>query len=187
MLLPWDELNELRTKIEATEETVTNENGLPVKRYNKSKCLDIIYDYLVYAYDMGVDNVNENMSTSYAPQDYEMRAVINEKVAGKDYVERVTEWAEKGKIDAILRVAETDAHRVLNAASYATAKKAKAKYKTWVTMQDDKVRDSHDYLLAMTIPIDDYFVTYNGDKALVPGQFGVPEEDVNCRCILTYA
>ena len=186
MLLPWDELNEIRTKIEGTEETVTNENGLPVKRYNKAKCIDIIYDYLVYAYEMGVDNANEDMSSSYAPQDSEMRSVIYQKVADKDFTERVTEWAEKGSIDAIMRVAETDAHRVLNEAAFSTAKKAGSKYKTWLTMEDDKVRDTHDYLLEMTIPIDDYFVTYNGNKAQKPGQFGVPEEDVNCRCTLKY-
>lgn len=184
MILPWDELNTISVKIQATE-TGTDESGK--KRYDKEKCLDIIFDFLVYSYTLGVDNVNENMSTSYAPQDAEMRRVINQKVAGRDFTERVTEYAEKGDLDAILKVAETDAHRVLNTASYETAKKAGAKYKTWVTMMDDRVRDTHDYLLAMTIPMDDYFVTYNGDKALRPGDFGIPEEDINCRCILTFA
>lgn len=183
MTLPWDELNVIRSRIESAEEFT--ESG--VKKYNREKCLDIIFDYLTYAYAMGVDNVNENMSSSFAVQDAEMRSVINRKVAGKDFTERVTEYAEKGDLEAIMRVAEADAHRVLNTASLNTAKKAGARFKTWVTMMDDKVRDTHDYLQAMTVGINDRFVTYDGDSASFPGDFEYAENNVNCRCTLVFA
>ena len=116
-----------------------------------------------------------------------MRSVINRKVAGKDFTERVTEYAEKGDLEAIMRVAEADAHRVLNTASLNTAKKAGARFKTWVTMMDDKVRDTHDYLQAMTVGINDRFVTYDGDSASFPGDFEYAENNVNCRCTLVFA
>ena len=56
--------------------------------------------------------------------------------------------------------------------------------KHWVTMRDDKVRDTHDYLEGTEVPFNEDFYTYNGDHAPFPGMFGVPEEDVNCRCIV---
>ena len=56
--------------------------------------------------------------------------------------------------------------------------------KTWVTMMDDKVRDTHQYLEGMTVPLDDEFYTYDGDHAQAPGGFTKPENCVNCRCQL---
>ena len=184
MTFPWDELNVIRSRVEAQEISETAEDG--GKKYDAERCIDIVYEYLEMAWTMGVDNVNENLSTSFAPQDDEMRSAIYQKVADKDFTERIREWSEKGDFEAIMRVADTDAHRVLNESALKTAKKAGARFKTWVTMNDDKVRDTHAYLHAMTIPIDDYFVTFNGDKALAPGMFGIPDEDCNCRCVLTF-
>lgn len=185
MTFPWDELNVIRSKLEDQELAETAENGN--KKYNAERCIDIVYEYLEMAWAMGVDNVNENLSTSFAPKDDEMRSSIYQKVDGKDFTERIREWAEKGDLGAIERVAETDAHRVLNEASMNTARKAGAKQKTWVTMLDDRVRETHEYLQAMTVGIDDYFVTYDGDKALAPGGFELAENNVNCRCVLTFA
>lgn len=189
MIFPWDELNVIRSKVEKQELSETAEDG--GKKYDAEKCIDIVYEYLEMAWTMGVENTNENLSTSYAATSpvlsAEMRREIDRKVADKDYKERIREWAEKGDFEAIIRVAETDANRVINAASYETAKRAGAKWKTWVTMDDDKVRATHQPLHAKTIPIDDYFVTFDGDRALKPGGFTKPENNVNCRCQLTYS
>ena len=89
--------------------------------------------------------------------------------------------------DAIIRILETEMHRDANEAALETARHVGAKSKTWVTMMDDKVRESHDYLLGVTIGIDDEFYTYDGSHAPAPGMFGVPEEDCNCRCELEFA
>ena len=183
MTFPWDELNTLRTKVESLEEIT--EDG--VKTYNREKVLDAVYEYLEYSWTMGVDNVNENLSTSFAVNDKEMRDSINQAIAGKTYRERIAEYADKGDLDSIMRVAETDSNRNSNEAAFLTAKKAGAKYKTWVTMDDERVRATHEYLHAMTIPIDDYFVTFDGDKALHPNGFSKPENNINCRCQLTFA
>ena len=53
-------------------------------------------------------------------------------------------------------------------------------------MLDDRVRDTHDYLEGVEVGLDDEFYTYLGNKAMFPGQFGVAEEDVNCRCWVTF-
>lgn len=53
-------------------------------------------------------------------------------------------------------------------------------------MEDDKVRDTHDYLEGMSVGIDEEFYTYDGDHALYPGGFENAQNNVNCRCFLTY-
>lgn len=178
MTFPWDELNNLRSRIEAT-----STDG----KLDKERVLDIIYDYLVYAYVMGVDNTNEGLSSSIKPNEVEMRKSINKKVAGKDYKERVSEYVETNDIEAILKVAETDAHRSMEEASLSTARKAGAKYKTWNTMEDDRVRDEHEPLDKIKVGVNERFYTWDGNSTDRPGNFGVPQLDIGCRCYLTFS
>ena len=94
------------------------------------------------------------------------------------------------KIDpesAILRVLETEGHRIYNEGGYDRAGDCGAKYKQWQTMADDKVRDSHAYISGEKIPINDLFYTYDGDSALTPGGFDLAENNANCRCWLSYS
>jgi uncharacterized protein with gpF-like domain len=54
--------------------------------------------------------------------------------------------------------------------------------KRWVATKDDRTRDTHRDLDGTQIAPDAEFVSPSGAKALFPGQFGDPAEDVNCRC-----
>ena len=183
MIFPWDELNDIRTKVERI--CYTDENGK--RRCDREKLIDLVYEFLEYSWTMGVDNVNEGLSTSFVPQEPEMRREIYRKVAGEDFAERLSEYAETADLESIMRVVETDSHRLLNTAALTTAKKAGAKYKTWVTMMDDRVREEHQPLNTITVPINDYFVTWDGYRTDRPGNFGVPDLDIGCRCWLTFS
>ena len=90
-------------------------------------------------------------------------------------------------MDDLIRIAETETHRDANTAALETAQKAGAKNKTWVTMLDDKVRETHVYLEGMTVSIGDDFYTYDGDHAPAPGLFDLAENNVNCRCELVFS
>lgn len=254
MLLPYDELNSVLARLE-TEAAVTSPNGS--KRYDADKCCDIILDYLIYCYAMGVDDVNEMLSTSLTVNTDEMREVIYKRIEGKNFVERVREYAERSErteqpqqpserpsasgerppgggetpsggetpirpteppkqpfrpspgqgtspiptesfpstphvpkdpdLYDIFRVAETEGHRAFGEAEYLTAKKGGATSKTWITMEDDRVRSTHEYIDRLEVGIDDRFVTWDGDSALYPGDFGLAENNVNCRCYCNYS
>jgi hypothetical protein len=58
--------------------------------------------------------------------------------------------------------------------------------KTWVTAGDDRVREDHADLDGQTVNADEMFVIPSGPNRGVeadgPGLFGLPEEDINCRC-----
>lgn len=89
-------------------------------------------------------------------------------------------------IGDIMRIADTDSHRVYNESGFNTAKLGGAKTKTWICHFHNS-RDWHIYLHKTTIPIDSEFYTYLGNHALYPGQFGVAEEDCNCICTLEFS
>lgn len=124
---------------------------------------------------------------SVLPTDYRnaMDESIYKKFDGLNFADRTLSYAELGDKESIIRVAETDGHRVYQDGGYQGAKGI-AKTKTWQTMLDDRVRDQHDYLHGMTVDMDKKFYTYDGASARYPGDFGVPSLDINCRCWITY-
>lgn len=181
MILPFDELNNLRAEIEGT---VTERDGKFV--YDKDLCVDLVLDALIMAYVYGVDYANETLGTDIPPVESEVEATVYKKIAEKNFAERVAEYAEQGDIERIMEVARTDSHRVFNTASYDTAVKGGAKTKRWVC-QFINSRDTHIYLHGTEKPMDEEFYTFMGNHAMFPGQFGVAEEDCNCQCVLEYS
>lgn len=58
------------------------------------------------------------------------------------------------------------------------------KYKTWVSMEDDKVRPSHARVSFTRVPVDEPFIV-GGWPMLHPGDMSAPmSETANCRCVL---
>ncbi len=86
--------------------------------------------------------------------------------------------------EKLKRMIEAEANRCFNS-GVIEAGKGENVTKTWETMEDEKVRDSHWILQGETIPFDEEFVTYGGDSALAPGMFQEADNNVSCRCWLT--
>lgn len=180
---PWDEVNALEQKAaEAQKQAISGDFRAGVDKY-----IDEVEDLFEMDYMYGVADVNYQLGISLSPNFEEVRDAINRKIDGKDYRQRIEGYFRDGTPYDIARVVSTDAHRIYNQAMFDTAKRGGATQKTWRTMRDERVRDLHDYLDGMTIPIDAEFYTYNGDHAYFPSQFGVAEEDINCRCWVTYS
>lgn len=182
-ILPFDELN-------AFENTVK-------ERYGKEKLvfsddfediIDLMLDLFLLAYAQGNEITNANLASEWQPTLADVMETVDKKVAGKTWRERTEEYfANGGTGDDLVRIADTEMHRIANTAALDTAKAAGAKNKTWVTMLDDKVRETHDYLEGVTVGIDDEFITYDGDRATAPGLFSLASNNVNCRCELLFS
>lgn len=180
-IMPFDELNSFA---ETLRERFAD--GKLVKE-DEEDIIDEMLDLFLLAYAQGNSVTNANLSSDWMPTVDDVMKVIDAKVAGETWRERAEEYfSNGGSVDDLIRIAETETHRDANTAALDTAKKAGAKRKTWVTMGDEKVRDPHQYLDGVTIGIDDEFITYDGGHAKAPGLFGIPELDINCRCILTF-
>ena len=132
----------------------------------------------------------------------DMNKSVFKDIAGKDWEQRVSEYydSDSGTVDDVIRVVDTDMNRVYNDSVLDVGEKANSGrvewtnedvpapdpngkvMKTWVTMADPKVRETHVYLEGMRVPVGRRFFSYDGDSARYPGDFSDPSNNINCRC-----
>lgn len=88
-----------------------------------------------------------------------------------------------------LTIAKTETHRITetikNDAMGEIAKELPM-LKTWHSMGDGAVRDSHRKMDGQTVKMDEPFILPSGKKTMYPGQSGEAKEDINCRCFVSY-
>lgn len=190
-LPPFEQLETLRSELEDDFS-----GGIEERKRNKKRRIDEILEMLIIAYMFGNESGNYMLSGETAPtQDDEelpipirvdsMNGSIFRKIADKTWEERVSEYLddETGTVDEIIRVVDTDLNRVYNDSILDVGERADGTVmKTWETMMDERVRDTHDYLQSTSVPIDRRFYTFDGDSARYPGDFTLPQNNVNCRC-----
>lgn len=190
-ILPVDEINAMEDRLRVHFED--GEDGKPGTGRIKSKqdCEDIIdemLDLFLLAYVDGVLATNTELGTSAMPPVGDLDAAVYAEVAGETWRDRVRGYYENGgSLYDIRRIAETDATRIYNqgAVDAVVANGLQGSTsKRWRTMMDDRVRDTHDYLEGMVVPFNERFYTYDGDSADYPGGFALPENNVNCRCVV---
>lgn len=179
-LLEIDELNVLKRLLDMTAKSEADDD----EDYD-DYIVDTITGILILAYRKGIESAGEQLNKNLVPDNLKLRDALEKVIAGKTYVDRLNEYLVTDDYSSIYRVAETESHRMINQGILDGGISAGAATKTWHTMLDDRVRDTHDYLEGETVPIDQDFYTYTGDHAPAPGQFGVPGQDVNCRCYIS--
>ena len=186
-ILPFDELNSFTLRLRA----MFPDGKLPSReeaRGEEEDIIDEMLDLFLLAYAQGNTVTGKNLSFDWIPTVEDAMEVVDKEVAGKTWKTRVEEYfSSGGSVDDLIRIAETETHRDANESALATAKKAGATRKTWLTMMDEKVRDTHSYLEMMTVGINEDFYTYDGDHASAPGLFELAENNVNCRCELVFS
>ena len=184
LLLPIDELNRFTDKvnsyISSAKQKADDDAALLA-------CLEELEDEFLFllmgCLEMGVDHANDALGSSVSMDTDEQNDIIFRKVDGKDWQERWREHFEDGTESDVPTLILTESHRVMNEAALEAAEKSGCEwYKTWVSVGDDRVRDTHVYLDGMKIPGDAMFYVSEDVYAPAPGLFGVPEEDCNCRC-----
>ena len=184
-LMPFDELNALRESLIYGQYTDADGKKRYVQQYRDLE--DEFEDILIMSYILGNRAAGEMLGIEQAVDVTAMEKAINKEIVGKTWRERLREQLDNGgTVEDIMRIAETESHRDTNEAIYDTAKDSGLTvYKTWETMLDDRVRDAHEEIQGQTVPFDDVFVTWDGHEARFPGDFGIPELDVNCRCYIS--
>ena len=172
-LFEWDELNLIRQEARILWQK-------PPSRKKREEFCDWLEFVLCHVYAWGWQGVEDVLGRINVMWNGDLETV-NAEIAGQTFRDRIM---NEDTAEEILRVIDTEAHRDYNAGAY-NAAKASGKpnlKKKWYTMQDDRVRDTHDYLEGMVVNIDDRFYTYDGDSAMYPGDFDDPSNNCNCRC-----
>lgn len=164
------------------------------------EAIGIVEDLLIYAYmqgrrkgyeDLEFDEeyilYYDDMLEDKAQRMYE---TIYKEFDGENVEDRVRKYVEAEDAESLQRVIETEYHRDYNAGTadlgedFIEDHPGEVIYKRWNTMMDDRVRDTHDYLQGMEVPMGDKFHTFDGDEALYPGNFSDPSNNINCRCTI---
>ena len=183
-ILPIDEINALEDKLRVH----FNSDGKIASREDAEDILDEMLDIYLLSYTNGATATNSELGTDTMPPVDAVNAAVYAEIAGKTWQDRVIGYYESGgSLYDIMRIAETDATRIYNqgAVDAVVANGLQGSTsKRWRTMDDDRVRDSHQYLEGMVVPFDADFYTYDGDHAPFPGMFELPENSINCRCVV---
>jgi len=183
-ILPIDEINALEDRLRVH----FNEDGHIASRKDAEDIIDELLDLFLLSYANGATATNSELGTAEMPSVDAVDAAVYAPVAGETWRDRVMGYYETGgSMFDITRIAETDATRIYNqgAVDAVVANGLEGSTsKRWRTMQDDRVRDTHDYLEGMVVPFGSRFYTYDGDSADYPGGFALPENNVNCRCVV---
>ena len=183
--MPFDDLNALRYSLVYGQYTDADGKRRYVSTYADLE--DEFEDILIMSYILGNKVAGEMLGIESTVDVDAMEKAVNKKIADKTWRERLREQLDNGgTVEDIMRIAETESHRDTNEAIYDTAlASGLALNKTWQTMRDDRVREAHEEIQGQTVPFDDVFVTWDGHEARFPGDFDVPELNVNCRCFLS--
>ena len=149
----------------------------------KTEIEDSLLDLLIMAYVFGTKDVSESLKEDIKPDTDKMKESVYKKIAGESWKERINKSSTKEEIE---RIFVTESHRCFSDGQWDSAD-GRATHKTWVTMDDEKVRDTHWYIDNLTVGIDEYFYTLDGDRALRPYGFELPSNNINCRCRIKYS
>ena len=89
--------------------------------------------------------------------------------------------------DRATLIAENEANSIWNDSEFQDALDAGRSMKTWHTMQDKRVRKTHQEVEGVTIPISEYFQVGQALLLYPRAACDFPEEVVNCRCSVSYS
>lgn len=183
--LAFDEINSLMdTSFDNASELDSEKRARKIKN-------DVL-EILVYAYYSGVKAASEMLKKDLNIDRDMMMEIIYLNIDGKDWEDRIEFYIFASGREGVKRLVQTEYHRIWNAGALdgataygkLTGKQVKKK---WNTMLDDRVRDTHWYLEGNTVPVGGFFRTYDGDYGLYPGDFQHAENNVNCRCYITFS
>lgn len=191
-ILPLDEINQLRETIQS-KQSISETGKLEYR--DRDELFDLVAYLLETAYVSGThdaaEQINALVGFRLLDDTYDVDRigeVINLRLRdGKDWRDRMADHLDNGDgIEPIMAMVESECNRDANTGSLDKAWDSGLELtKTWQTMLDNRVRESHDWLEGVTVGIHDKFYT-EGDSAYAPGGFEYPENNVNCRCHLVY-
>lgn len=173
MLIRADELNVLKSDLERNKDDI-------------DAAIEVALDWLLLAYADGKSDTEVQLNGHTEVGIDHIIGVISEEIGGKNVFERINEYVELNEVEDLVMMLGNERQRVYNTASFETATELGAKTKTWHTMEDNRVRDTHEYIDRMTKPLNEPFYTYTGDSAMYPQGFGDAENNIGCRCWLTF-
>ena len=156
-----------------------------------AQIIDDLLSMLILAYNAGMDATAQNLAADLSVDLDALEDALYTSIDGKTFEQRVQEYVLAQDMAGLSVVAASEYHRLYNAGAYDGAQQFVRTQglgitKRWVTVRDDRVRETHRYLEGMSVDVDEEFYTSDGDHAPYPGAFRKAKNNVGCRCIVVY-
>lgn len=183
--LKFDELNRLgQALIDTIDKTASKEK-------QTEYAVDSILSFLIDAYLLGYGHTSRMLDITDGQVSVDkMNDAIYEHIQGETFEDRVRTHIDNEDMNALYLLIGDEYHRVYALGSedraLQIADMGYSVFKTWVTVGDDKVRDTHRFIDFVTVGVDSEFYTYDGDHASRPGGFQLAQNNCGCRCVLAY-
>lgn len=150
---------------------------------------DDLLSFLINGYTLGVNNAAKMLGSDLTVNIGKMEDAIYLVIDGKTFEDRVADHVLADDLTGLQTLAESEFHRVYNAGVVDGGQEYVdtgdfGVTKTWGTMLDERVRETHAYLESVSVPLEEEFFTFDGDHAPYPGLFQNAENNVNCRCFV---
>lgn len=172
------------------------------ERLELAKELEPIFISFFYAFlesGEGEEDFIQSLSAEYEKSALKFLKVREPPAYIKEYSEKITEDIIRTTIEnkdtpyftsveRAMNIAANEANTIGNYREYTRMVKQGYKYKTWITMNDDKVRHTHAESNGYKIGIFDSF-QIGASEMSFPRDYSLgasAEEIVNCRCSLKY-
>lgn len=172
------------------------------ERLELAKELEPIFISFFYAFlesGEGEEDFLQSLSTEYEKAALKFLKVREPPAYIKEYSEKITEDIIRTtvenkdtpyftSVERAMNIAANEANTIGNYREYTRMVKQGYKYKTWITMNDDKVRHTHAESNGYKVGIFDSF-HIGASEMSFPRDYSLgasAEEIVNCRCILKY-
>lgn len=130
---------------------------------------------------------------------YDIKRQINAGLSNGDRYSTMARRIQKSLDEdyrKALRIARTETHRVRESGLNDVANDIQeaidegdsgiVMVKTWINMDDSRVRTDHIEMQGQIRKTDDDFDLPDGSTAMSPGNSGVAKQDINCRCYASY-
>ena len=185
-LVGFDEINQM---ISTSYRLAVTE--LDDVRDQVAQIIDDLLSMLILAYNAGMDATAQNLDADLSVDLDALEDALYTSIDGKTFEQRVQEYVLAQDMAGLSVVAASEYHRLYNAGAYDGAQQFVLTQglgitKRWVTVRDDRVRETHRYLEGMSVDVDEEFYTSDGDHAPYPGAFRKAKNNVGCRCIVIY-
>lgn len=109
---------------------------------------------------------------------------IDKGASVEEIADRLEQASRKFQGGKALTIARTEVQRASQLAGLEVAEAAGVSSVMWLSQRDSRVRHTHVDLDGTLKKPGEKFRSKSGAEATHPGGFGVPAEDVNCRCVI---
>lgn len=187
-----------------------NKLGKAWLKVSEDEALSNFEDFLIEGYLLGFAEAKSLLGIKDKELNPYIHSPLSHSYLGVTVGKKFSDYFKEEDTTSMARLMDSEYHRNFNYGMFEAANDAQWKHKEvkdefgnvtyeplipsnkkivkkWVTMGDEKVRDTHEFLNGVKVDLHERFYTYDGDSAMFPSDFQLASNNTNCRCVLSFS